>query len=60
LKTATAEQLFEPPHPSPQLPLWTRGDDWLWVLRLPAYAPRRPRPTGVAQPPLFRLEKIGT
>jgi hypothetical protein len=57
----TPQQLFETPHRSPPLPLWTRGDDdWLPVLRLPAYAPRWPQPTGVAQPPLFRLEEIGT
>jgi hypothetical protein len=53
-------QLFETAHHSPQLPLWTRGEDeWLPVLRLPAYAARRPRPGGVAQPPLFLLDAVG-
>jgi hypothetical protein len=60
LKTVTPEQLFETAHCSPQLPLWTRGDDeWLPVLRLPAYTPRRPRPTGAVQPPLFLLDEVG-
>lgn len=54
------EHLFDTPYQSPQLPLWTAGDDdWLPVLRLPAYAPRRPRPTGAMQPPLFALEEVG-
>jgi hypothetical protein len=57
----TPEHLFETPHRSPQLPLWTRGDDgWLPVLRLPAFAPRRPRSTGAVRPPLFALEEVGT
>jgi hypothetical protein len=30
---------------------------WLPVLRLPAYAPRRPRPSGAVQPPLFPPEQ---
>ena len=34
-------------------------DDWLPVLRLPAYAPRRPRPTGAVQPPLFPVIAAG-
>ena len=56
----TPEQLFETAHRSPQLPLWTRGDDgWLPVLRLPAYAPRRSQPIGAVQPPLFALEDVG-
>ncbi len=52
------EQLCETPHRSPQLPLWTRDDDWLPVLRLSAYTPRRPRPTGAMQPLLFALVKV--
>jgi hypothetical protein len=46
LQTVTPKQLFETPHHSPQLPLWTKGDDWRPVLRLPPYAPRRSPPTG--------------
>ncbi len=45
LKTVTDPHLFETPHHSSQLPLWRLGDgEWLTVLRLPAYAPRRARP----------------
>jgi hypothetical protein len=52
--------LFETPHQSPQRPLWTWGeDDWLPVLRLSAYAPRRSPVAAVVQPPLFPLEEIG-
>ena len=44
---------------SPQPPLWTSGEDeWLPVLRLPAYAPRTSRPPGAVQPPLFALEEV--
>jgi hypothetical protein len=61
LQTVTPEHLFETPHRSPQRPLWAWSDDeWLPVLRLPAYAPRQPRPTGPVQPPLFSLEEVGT
>jgi hypothetical protein len=61
LQTVTPEQLCETPHRSPQRPLWTWGEDeWLPVLRLPAYAPRRPRATEAVQSPLFFLEEIGT
>jgi hypothetical protein len=60
LQTVTPEQLFETPHCSPQLPLWTWGEDeWLPILRLPGYAPRQPRPTGATQPLLFQLEASG-
>ena len=60
LQTVTPEQLFETPHRSPQLPLWTWGEDeWLPVLRLPGYAPRQARLTGATQPPLFLLEASG-
>jgi putative transposase len=61
LQTVTPEQLCETPHRSPQPPLWTWGEDeWLPVLRLPAYSPRRPRATEALQSPLFFLEEIGT
>jgi hypothetical protein len=61
LKAAAAAQLFETAHRSPQLPLWTAGEDgWLPVLRLPAYAPRQPRPPGAVQPPLCPLDNVGT
>jgi len=61
LQTVTSEHLFETPHQSPQPPLWAWGaDEWLPVLRLPAYAPRRPRTTSAVQPPLFALEVAGT
>jgi putative transposase len=61
LKAVTPEHLFDTPHRSPQLPLWRQGDDdWLPVLRLPAYAPRRVRPVGAVQPSLFPLDDVGT
>ena len=54
LKTVTEERLFDTPHRSPQPPLWAWGaDEWLRVLRLPAYAPRRPRTTDAFQERLF-------
>jgi hypothetical protein len=57
LKAVTPAQLFETTYRSPQVPLWTAGDDdWLPVLRLPAYAPRQPRATGATQPNLVRGE----
>mgnify|MGYP006872443331 CR=1 FL=1 len=61
LQTATNPQICETPHQSAQLPLWTLGaDEWLHVLKLPGYAPRRaPRPTAVQQPPLFTLTDAG-
>ena len=47
LQMVTPEQPFEAPHRSPQPPLGTWGEDeWLPVLRLPAYAPRKSRPPG--------------
>jgi putative transposase len=59
LQMVTPDQLFETPHRSPQPPLWTWGEDeWLPVLRLPAYAPRKSRPPGAVQPPLFALEEV--
>ncbi len=60
LKAVTDPHFFETPHRSPQLPLWTWGDDeWLPVLRLPDDAPRAPRAGGPTQPPLFPLEDRG-
>jgi transposase len=57
LQTVTPEHLFKTPHQSPQRPLWAWDDgDWLPVLRLPAYAPRRPRAVVAVQPPLFPLD----
>jgi hypothetical protein len=59
LQMVTPEQLFETPHRSPQPPLWTWGEDeWLPVLRLPAYAPRQAGATCAVQPPLFALEEV--
>lgn len=56
LATVTEERRFETPHRSPQPPLWAWGDDeWLRVVRLPAYAPRRPRREAARQTPLFAL-----
>jgi len=56
----TEPQLFETPHRSPQLPLWTLGEgDWLQVLRLPAYAPRKPQRNAGTQPALFALDAAG-
>jgi len=58
LKTVTPAQLFETAHRSPQPPLWTQdAADWLPVLRLPDYAPRRLPPGDVRQPPLFVLDE---
>jgi putative transposase len=60
LKTVTAPHLFATAHRSPQLPLWVLGaGDWLQVLRVAAYAPRkRPRQTGT-QPALFAIDAVG-
>lgn len=60
LQAVAPTHFYETPYRSPQRPLWTRDDDWLPVLRLPAYAPRRPKPTGAVQPPLFTLDAVGT
>jgi hypothetical protein len=53
-------RLFETPHQSPQLPLWVWDEgDWLPVLRLPAYAPRKPRSTDdLVQLPLFLIDEV--
>ncbi len=61
LKAITDPHLLETPHRSPQPPLWAWGEgEWLRVLRVPAYAPRRPRAGGAAQPALFALPEVGT
>ncbi len=58
LKTVTPAQLLDTAHRSPQPPLWTWDDaDWLPVLRLPDYAPRRLPPGDALQPPLFVLDE---
>ena len=60
LKAVTKEHLFETAHASPQLPLWTWGDDeWLTVLRLPDYAARTTRASDATQPSLFPVEDLG-
>jgi putative transposase len=60
LKTVTEERRFEPPHRSPQPPLWAWDEnEWLRALRLPEYAARQPRPGGGEQLPLFVLEEAG-
>jgi hypothetical protein len=56
LKAITDPHLFETSFISPQLPLWGLNDtEWLKVLRVPPYAPRRPCVAGVSRPPLFSL-----
>ena len=58
--TVTEEHPFDTPHRSPQPPLWAWGaDEWLRVLRLPAYAPRRRPADDQRQAPLFTLEGTG-
>jgi len=60
LKAVTEPHLFETPHHSPQLPLWEMGDgEWLPVLRLATYAPRRIRPTAPQQAHLFPRDLMG-
>jgi hypothetical protein len=55
----TKEHMFETAHASPQPPLWAWGDDeWLPVLRLPAYAARTTRTAAATQLPLFPAEQI--
>lgn len=54
LKGVTEERLFETPHRSPQPTLWAWGEgEWLRVLRLPHYAPRRRHGARYIQAPLF-------
>jgi putative transposase len=54
---AVAEaRLFETPYRSPQLPLWERrADEWLTVIRVAPYAPRRSRPHSAWQTPCLEL-----
>jgi len=53
-------RLFTTPHRSPQPTLWPLGDgEWLKMLRVPAYAPRRPRVGQASQAPLFTVEDTG-
>ncbi len=48
------KQLYDTPHRSPQPPLWELGDgEWLKVVRLPGYAPRRCRGIDALQPALL-------
>jgi transposase InsO family protein len=59
LQTVTPKHRFDTPHQSPQRPLWAWGEDeWLPVLRLPAYAPRTSRTPGAVQLPLRPLEEV--
>ncbi len=59
-KTVAEERRFDTPHRSPQPPLWAWGaDEWLRVLRLSAYAPRRRPTSDQCQAPLFALEGTG-
>jgi hypothetical protein len=59
LQSVAPTERFETPYRSPQEPPWTWGDDdWLPVVRLPEYAPRRPRPPAVEQPTLFPLDPL--
>jgi hypothetical protein len=62
LTAVTELQLFETAHRSRQLPLWELGDgDWLKVLPLDPYAPRKGHVTLGVQLPLFpdNREKVG-
>ena len=63
LTTVTEERLFETPHRSPPPPLWAWGawgaDEWLRVLRLSAYAPRRRPANDRHQAPLFTPDGTG-
>lgn len=53
-KDVTVAHLFDTAHRSKQLPLWQLGDgEWLKVLRLEPYAPRRPRHATHTQERLF-------
>jgi len=60
LRAVTDPRLFETQYRSPQLPLWELGDgDWLKILWLGPYAPRRPKRAIVeAQLPLFEPDAL--
>ncbi|MDP9373819.1 MAG: helix-turn-helix domain-containing protein [Chloroflexota bacterium] len=54
LNAVTLAQLFDTPHRAKQLPLWALGDgEWLKVIRLEPYAPRRQRREPHLQARLF-------
>jgi hypothetical protein len=54
LAAVTEPQLYETAHRSPQLPLWELGEgDWLKVLQLDPYAPRKKPGPPVVQYELF-------
>ena len=58
LVQVTEQHLFETPYRSPQLPLWEgRADDWLTVIRVPPYAPRRSKPEAVTQQTRLPLDE---
>jgi transposase len=60
LASVTELERFETPYQSPQPPLWNlAADDWLTVVKLAPYAPRRRRSHGDAlQPRLFADEFV--
>ena len=61
LKTVTEERRFETPHQSPQPTLWAWGEgEWLRVLRLPDYAPRRRPATRYVQSTFLLPEEVGS
>jgi putative transposase len=54
LAAVTKPQLYETAHRYPQLPLWELGEgEWLKVLRLAPYAPRKERAAPATQYTLF-------
>ncbi len=54
LRSVGEPQIYDTPHRSPQPPLWELGDgDWLKVLRVPEYAPRKQRQAAGVQVSLF-------
>ena len=54
LTAVAVAQIFDTPHRSPQLPLWALAEtEWLKVIRLEPYAPRRRRGGPYLQPRLF-------
>ncbi len=61
LASVTELERFETPYQSPQPPLWNlAADDWLTVVKLAPYAPRRRRSDGgdALQPRLFADELV--
>ncbi len=50
LLEVTEPRLYDTPYRSPQPPLWELGDwEWLRVLRVPEYAPRKRSTRAAAQ-----------